>query len=98
MRQGAKRLSRPNSRSERAEEAAEEPGQNQVQAQHPQEDDPEQPGRGVKARLVAEQAQAVIGQGGQGQVDAAVDQGQGSKIPVCTEPMRARASRKATSR
>ena len=37
---------------------------------------PEQPGRGVKARLVAEPAQAVIGQRGQGQVDAAVHQGQ----------------------
>ena len=66
-------------RPQRAEEPAEEPGQDQVQAHHRQEHHPDQPDRGVKARLVAEHAG--VGQGDQGQVDAAVHQGQGIKNP-----------------
>ena len=73
---GGKAAQQTEQRPQRADETAEEPGQDQVQAHHGQEHRPQQPGRGVKTRLVAEPAQAVIGQGGQGQVDAAVHQGQ----------------------
>ena len=58
---GGKAAQQAEQRPQRADEPAEEPGQDQVQAHHPQEHDPDEPGRGVKARLVAEHAQAVIG-------------------------------------
>ncbi len=81
MRQGAKRLNRPNSAPRGQIKRQKNRGRTRFRPTTPRNTDPQQPGRGVKARRVAEQAQAVIGQGGQGQIDAAVQQGQRVEDP-----------------